>query len=145
MSLLKKFFANAEKAINKYTGDGEFLAGVAAAAANVTAADGKIEDSEKEAAISGMLANPTVSGSFGPSEIEQALKDALIRAGTMSGRMMNKRAIQALITRSPEARQDVFLIAADVANDGGIGAEERKVLADIAKALNLDGEALLAA
>lgn len=143
MGFLSNLMSSAKREIASYTGDKAFLAGVAAAAANVTAADGKIEDSELDAAISGMQANPIVSKSYTGSQIEEALTAALNRAKTRAGRMENKRAIEALMSRDIELRQDVFLIAADVADDGGIGAEERKVLEDIGKALNVDAAKLL--
>ncbi|WP_316196711.1 Tellurite resistance protein TerB [Bradyrhizobium sp. SZCCHNS3053] len=151
MSFFKNFMAKAEKAINSYSGDRVFLAGVAAAAANVTAADGSIDDAEINAAIAGMLANPIVSASYSASQIEEALNAALTRAKTRAGRMENKRAIEALMTREITVRQDVFLIAADVADqdstsgEKGIGQQERVVLAEIGKALNVDDNKLLAA
>ena len=60
MSFLKNLLDSANKTITSYSGDKAFLNGVASAAANVTAADGKIEDNEIEAAISGMQANAIV-------------------------------------------------------------------------------------
>lgn len=143
MGFLANLLARAEKTVTSYSGDSAFLHGVAAAAANVTAADGQIDDSEIDAAISGMQANPIVSASYSASQIEDALTNALRHAKTRAGRMENKRAIEALMSRPSDLRQDVFLIAADVADDGGIGAEERKVLDEIANALNLDAKKLL--
>jgi tellurite resistance protein len=145
MSLFKNFLANAQKTLTSYAGDKVFLNGVASAAANVTAADGSIDDSEIDAALSGMQANPIVSASYNSSQIEEALTAALTRAKTRAGRLENKRAIEALVTRDVNVRQDVFMVAADTADQGGIGNEERVVLADIGKLLNLDSEKLLAA
>jgi tellurite resistance protein len=145
MGFLDNILAKAQKTITSYAGDKTFLAGVAAAAANVTAADGSIDDAEINAAISGMQANPIVSASYSASQIEEALNAALVRAKSRAGRMENKRAIEALMTRDISVRQDVFLIAADVADQGEIGKEERVVLADIGKALNVDDNKLLAA
>lgn len=118
---------------------------MASAAANVTAADGKVDDNEVEAAIAGMQANPLVSASFNSSQIEEAYGSALVRAKTRAGRMENKRFIEALMTRDVSVRQDIFLIAADVADQDGIGAEERVVLHDIGKLLNIDADKLLSA
>jgi tellurite resistance protein len=58
--------------------------------------------------------------------------------------MENKRNIEALVSRDATVRQDVFLIAADVADQGGIGPEEMVVLTDIGGLLNLDAKKLLA-
>jgi tellurite resistance protein len=145
MSFFKKFLDQANKSLVSYTGDKVFLAGVAAAAANVTAADGSIDDSEVDAAISGMQANPIVSASYSGSQIEEALNAALTRAKSRAGRMENKRAIEALQTRDIGVRQDVFLIAADTADQGGIGPEEKVVLTEIGKLINVDADKLLAA
>lgn len=143
MSFLENLIATAKKTINSYSGDSIFLKGVASAAANVTAADGEIDDNEVDAAIAGMQANPIVSASFNSSQIEEAYNGALVRAKTRAGRMENKRNIEALMTRDVGVRQDVFLIAADTADQGGIGDEERVVLHDIGKLLNVDATKLL--
>jgi tellurite resistance protein len=143
MSFFKNIVASATKTFNSYTGDTAFLKGVASAAANVTAADGSIDDNEIDSAISGMQGNPLVSASYNSSQIEEALTAALSRAKSRAGRMENKRNIEALMTRDVAVRQDVFLIAADVADQGGIGSEEQVVLNDIAKLLNVDGAKLL--
>jgi hypothetical protein len=49
------------------------------------------------------------------------------------------------VTRDVSVRQDIFMIAADTADQGGIGDQEKVVLADIGKLLSLDSEKLLAA
>jgi tellurite resistance protein len=144
MSFLSSVFATARKTINSYSGDESFLKGVASAAANVTAADGSVDDNEVEAAIAGMQANTIVSASYSSSQIEEAYSAALVRAKSRAGRMENKRFIEALMTREVGVRQDVFLIAADVADQGGIGDQEMTVLHDIGKLLNVDGAKLLA-
>ncbi|MGM5019224.1 Tellurite resistance protein TerB [Tardiphaga sp. 367_B4_N1_1] len=144
MSFISKIFSDARKVVNSYVGDDAFLKGVASAAANVTAADGKIEEDEQDAAIAGMQGNALVSASFNSTQISDAYGMALIRAKTRAGRMENKRYIEALVSRDATVRQDVFLIAADVADQGGIGDQEMVVLQDIGKLLNLDANKLLA-
>jgi tellurite resistance protein len=143
MGLFSKIFSDARKAVNTYVGDDAFLKGVASAAANVTAADGSVDDNEVDAAIKGMQSNTLIAGSFNSTQISDAYGLALIRAKSRAGRMENKRNIEALVVRDAEVRQDVFLIAADVADQGGIGADEEKVLLDIGGLLNLDAKKLL--
>jgi tellurite resistance protein len=143
MGLFSKIFSDARSKINSYVGDDAFLKGVASAAANVTAADGVVEDSEVDAAIKGMQSNSIVSASFNSTQISDAYGLALIRAKTRAGRMENKRNIEALVARDATVRQDVFLIAADVADQGGIGPEEMVVLTGIGGLLNLDAKKLL--
>ena len=86
-----------------------------------------------------------MAGSYSASQIEEALTAALARAKSRAGRMENKRFIESLMARDITVRQDIFLIAADVADQGGIGDQERVVLADIGKLLNVDDNKLLAA
>lgn len=143
MGFLQNLLDQGKRAVAGYSGDAIFLNAATSAAANVTAADGKIDDAEIETAITGMQSNPILNGSFSGAKIEEALGAALTRAKTRLGRMENKRHLEALSVRPIEQRQDVFLIAADVADNGGIGDDERKVLDDIAKALNVDGAKLL--
>ena len=144
MGFLDAVLDRTKRTLATYTGDSAFLAAASAAAANVTAADGSIDDAEIDTAISGMMANKILAASYTPAKIEEALNAALTNAKSRAGRAVNKRAIEAISTRDIELRQDVFLIAADVADNNGIGADEKKVLDDIAKSLNVDGAKLLA-
>jgi tellurite resistance protein len=144
MAFFKKLGDDAVKALASYSGDKAFLLGAASFAANVTAADGSIDDAEIDAAIAGMQANQLLGKSYSSSQIEEAVNAALVRAKTRGGRMENKRNIEALLTRPIELRQDVFLIGADVADQGGsIGPEEDAVLTEGAKLLNVNKNSLL--
>lgn len=143
MAFFKQLGNEAVKALRSYSGDTVFLSAAASFAANVTAADGQIDEAEIESAISGMQSNQLLAKSFSAAQIEDAVNSALIRAKSRVGRMENKRNLEALFTRPIEQRQDVFLIGADVADQGGIGEEEDKVLTEGAKILNVDKKALL--
>ena len=52
--------------------------------------------------------------------------------------------VAALADRPVEQRQDILLIAADVADKGGVTASEHTVLDELAQALSVDKAALLA-
>ena len=144
MGILSNLVAQGKKTVASYNGDTVFLAAATSAAANVIYADGRVEDSELDAAISGMAANPILSASYSASKIEDALSQALARAKTRAGRMENRRFIEAVATRAIEMRQDVFLIGADVADaDGNMGDDERRVLDEVAKILSVDAGKLL--
>lgn len=139
----KDLIARGQKAAKAYTGDATFLSGAAAAAALVTRADGQVDESEINAALEGLTANPILK-TFLPSKIEDVFMQSLERAKSRAGKIELQRAIAALGARSLEERQDVFLIGADVADSDGIGSEERKVLEEIAKALGgIDASKLL--
>jgi tellurite resistance protein len=146
MGILSDLIAASTKVLNSYKGDTVFLHAAAAAAANVIAADGTIEDTEIDAAIKGMLANETLKASYTPSQIEVALTEALNHAKTRAGRMTNTRAIEAMAAKPADAKQDVFLIAADVTDGNsknGLGADEKASLKKIADALGVDMTRLL--
>ena len=143
MSLLKKF---AKNTFNRYSGNADFLEAVCAASALVAAADGTIDDSELEAAVEGMQNNSTLSAIYSGDEIESELLKQVKKAKTISGRNQLKRELEDVANREIQVRQDVYLVAADVANqDGNIKTEEKRVLNNIASLLRVNGEQLLAA
>jgi len=145
MGILSDIFNRVKTELGSYNGDKSFLLAASAAAALVTAADGTIDDSEIDTAIKGLTENTILKGSFKPSEIEEALTTALNNSKSRAGKAILTREIEALMARPIEQRQDVFLIAADVADNDGIGAEEKEVLGKIAKSLSLgDVDKLLA-
>jgi len=145
MSFLKSVFGKASKALTNYSGDTVFLNAVASSVGNVILADGKAEDSEKDKARKGLMSNDILKNSFTPSQIDEAINASLVRAQTRAGRMENRRFIEAVATRPVEQRTDIFLISADVADDGGIGDDEQKALETIASILNVEAKTLLAA
>ncbi|WP_204310650.1 hypothetical protein, partial [Escherichia coli] len=71
------------------------------------------------------------------------LYEAIARAKTRAGRIENLRFCEALAERPLSQRQDVFLIAADVADFGGISEVEHKALDEIALSLKVEKSALL--
>lgn len=144
MGFLSNLLSSAQKTVSSYTGDKVFLKAGASAAANITLADGKMDDSEQDAAVAGLMGNAILKGSFTPAEIEAEYNDALARAKTRAGRAENTRFIEAMMSRPVEQRQDIFYIAADVADSDEIGDDERRMLDNIAKALGgLDAAKLL--
>jgi tellurite resistance protein len=126
--------------LRSYAGDHKFLDAAAAAAALVIAADGTVEDSEVEAGIKGMLGNPVLSSSFSPSQIEDALAQALDKSKSRAGRIQIARVIEAAGVRELTQRQDIFLIATDVTEGNTIshlGPKETEALSRIADELRL--------
>lgn len=144
-ALFKKLAGDGLKKFRTYAGDTVFLAGAASAAANMTAADGSIEEAEIKKAKRVMGDNPIIKASFSQSDIEKALNEALDRAETRSGRGENAKAIAKLVDRDQEDREAVFLIALDVADIGDIGEKEDRALTTLADALKVNKNALLAA
>lgn len=143
MSIFQDAILRFGRTIMSYAGDALFLQAAVSAAANVTVADGDVDEEEVESAIVGMRANPILQKSYNTLRIEQELYEGIARAKTRAGRIENLRHVASIADRPIVQRQDVFLIAADVADFGGISAVEHKALDEIAAALQVDKPALL--
>lgn len=141
--LFSKLAGDGVKALRTYAGDTTFLLAASSFAANVTWADGEVEEAEVKKAVQVMKANPIIKASYTPSEIEKYVNEALDRGETRTGRMQNQRYIEAMQTRSDAERQDIFLIGVDVADVGEIGDAEMKVLKKGGELLSVDANALL--
>ncbi|GJD78679.1 tellurite resistance TerB family protein [Methylobacterium gregans] len=143
MSILQDAILRFGRTIMSYAGDAVFLEAAVSAAANVIVADGDIAEEEVESAIAGMRANPILEKSYDTLRIEQELYEGIARAKTRAGRVENLRLVEAVADRPVEQRQDIFLIAADVADAGGIKETEHRALSEIAASLDVDKDALL--
>lgn len=143
MSIFQDAILRFGRTIMSYAGDAMFLQAAVSAAANVIVADGDVAEEEVEAAIVGIRANPILEKSYDTLRVEQELYEAISRAKTRAGRIENLRAASAIAGRPIEQRQDVFLIAADVADLGGISEVEHKALDEIATSLEVEKAALL--
>lgn len=132
------------RAVKSLAGDAVFMQAAVAAAANIIVADGETDEEEIESALVSMRANPLLAKSYDTLTLEKELYEALARAELRAGRLENLRLIAAIEDRPIEHRQHVFLIAADVADKGGITETEHKVLDEIARVLDVEKIALLA-
>jgi tellurite resistance protein len=91
-----------------------------------------------------MLKNSALKSAFTSSEIESAFVAACGRSKTRAGRLENNQALEAVATRDENLKKAIFMMAADVADDGQIASEEDAVLGKIASILGLDKARLLA-
>lgn len=126
-------------AVNKYSGQKDFLESVCAVSALVASADGDISDSEIEATVKAITSNASLSATFNGREIEKCANEMLQRAsGGRMGRMGLYREIEDIAADADKA-EAVLLAALDVAEgDGTIDPEEQKVLEKVASTLKLD-------
>jgi tellurite resistance protein len=145
MGLFQDAFTRFGRVVRSYSGDTAFLHAAVSATANVIMADREIDEDEIETALSVMSANPILQKSYGVLKLEQELHEAIARAKSRAGRIENMRYVGAILERPSEQRQDVFLIAADVADQGGISELEHKVLDEVAETLGIDKAYLLGA
>lgn len=146
MRFLDIFRSKGADAINRLSGNADFLEATCAAGVLVANADGSISDEEIVAAIEGMQNNKALSSAYTAQAIEAEMMKQAKKAKTPSGRVQLKREITDVVSKDPTLKEDVFMVAADVAYaDGTVSPEERKVLESIAGLLGVDANRLLAA
>lgn len=133
------FMNKLKGATNKFAGRKDFLEAVCAAAALVAAADGEIEDSEIDATVKTISANPSLSAAFSTREIEMTAETMLKRAQAgRTGRMGLYKEIED-IAGDAEMGETVYLTALDVSEpDGEIEPQEKDVLKKIAGLLKVN-------
>lgn len=145
MQILRDLFGQLGRTVTAYAGDRSLMLAAVSAAANVIVADGEVAGAEFEAAIQGLRADPVLVKGYDTLMLETELYDGIARARTRLGRAENLRNVAAIAPRPASQRENVFLIAADVADQDGISGIEASALGEIARALGLDGRALLTA
>ena len=143
MGLFDNLLGKVSSDFTKYSGDAAFLSAAASASALVVNADGQIDDAEINAALKGLSGNAKLAAAYKPSQIEEELNTALNDSKSRAGKIKLTRALEADATRPLEQRQDILLVAADVADLGGIGDKEKEALTEIGKLINIDGAKLL--
>lgn len=144
MGVFHEFFGRFSQNVTAYLGDRALMEAAVSAAANVILADYEIDEEEIEVALTGMRANPILEKGYDTLKLEAELFEGIARARTRAGRAENLAFVSAIADREPAQRKSVFLIAADVADQAGISAVEHAALAEIAGALGVDKDALLA-
>ena len=145
MSLLRDLFGHVGRTVTAYAGDRALMLAAVSAAANVIVADGEVASLEFDAALHGLRADPVLMKGYDTLMLETELYDGIARARTRLGRAENLRHVAAVAGRPADQRENVFLIAADVADQDGISNIEAGALGTIAAALRLDAVALLRA
>jgi tellurite resistance protein len=142
LGLAKRIFGGAVKEVKAdYSGNKDFLEAVCAAAALVAAADGDIEDCERQKIQKVITNHPKLGKMYKSTDIEATSEAMFKRAKDKSGRQQLARELEDIKGR-PDATQmaeDVYLIAEDIANaDGEIEPVEQDMLAKIASKLGVD-------
>lgn len=144
MGAFQDFVGRFTQNVAAYLGDRALMEAAVSAAANVILADYEVDEEEIEVALAGMRANPILEKGYDTLKLEAELFEGIARARTRAGRAENLRFVSALADREIDQRKNVFLIAADVADQAGISAVEQVALSEIAGALGVDKDALLA-
>lgn len=121
-------------------GNKDFLEGVCAGIALVSAADGDIEDAEKRKALEIVKGHAKLGKLYQPAQVEECMTRMLSLATTVSGRLQLGREIEEVRTRLQDraALEDVIATMVDIASsDGEIEPQELKVIASVAGKLGL--------
>ena len=121
----------------KFSGKTDFLEAVCAASALVATADGDLDDSELLAAVAAVKSNAALSGAFDARAIETTMDKMCSRSVGRVGKAGLFKEIED-IKADHDMGETVLLVALDVADSGGISAEEKAVLAKIASTVGLD-------
>ena len=145
MSLLRDLLGQVSRTVTAYVGDRALMLAAVSAAANVIVADGEVAGQEFDVALHGLTADPVLMKGYDALMLETELYEGIARARTRLGRAENLRHVAAVAERPASQRENVFLIAADVADQDGISNIEASALGAIAAALQVDGAGLLQA
>lgn len=129
------------KLISDLGKDEDFLEAACAAVALIAAADGSIEDSEREKAVRVISNHKTLGSVYKVHQIETCMESMFRKVKDASGRQELAQELDDLKGKSNGAQMAdyVYLIAADVAAaDGSVAPEETEVLKKLAKRLRVD-------
>jgi tellurite resistance protein len=132
------------KAVNKYSGKKDFLEAAAAAGVLAARANG-IDDNEIAALVDTISSMPALTSNYSVPEIEEEVEKAINRSKTAVGRAGLRREVTDVARKDITLREDVFLVAVEVASGDGIDAKEEAVLRDIANILSVNYDKLAAA
>ncbi|MDX0230328.1 TerB [Sinorhizobium meliloti] len=140
------FKSNAKEAINKFAGNTDYLEGMSAACALVAAAEGGIDDAEYDKTVAVIRANSAISSAFNAQQIESTFSRMTPKTATRSGKSELKNEIREVIARDKTGQMGTAILLAclDVADEGGIGAQEEAVMRDIATICNVSYDKLAA-
>ena len=134
MGLLQGLLGNrAKEAVQKFSGNQDFLEGLCAACAWVAGAEGGIDDDEFDQTLKVINSNSAISSGFKTQEIEMCFSKMTPKTTTRSGKSELKREITEAIERSKDGTmgQAIVLAALDVADMGGISSAEEIVLREL--------------
>ena len=146
MSLLRDIFGRLTQAVTAYAGDKALMLAAVSAAANVIVADGEVAGAGiRRRPCTACRADPVLMKGYDALMLETELYEGIARARTRLGRAENLRHVAAIAERPQSQRENVFLIAADVADQDGISSIEASALGEIAAALRVDGDRAAAA
>jgi tellurite resistance protein TerB len=141
--ILKTMSSGVTKQLNPaYANNMDFLEAAVAASALVAAADGSIDQGEREEAIALLTSHKTLGALYGSSKIRDTAAAMFDRANSQSGKASLARELTDIKGKpgGTQMAEDVYFIACDVAASGGVSEAETATLTRIANTLGVNPE-----
>lgn len=134
----------ANAAVQKFSGNMDFLEALCAGCALTAAAEGGIDDAEFEKTLKVIQANNAVSAGFNTMQIETTFTKMAKQTDTRMGKSQLKNEIREAVARDEAMGEAIVLTCLDVADTGGISPEEVEVMKQIAALCNVNYDKLAA-
>jgi tellurite resistance protein TerB len=136
--------SKAKDAVQKFSGNTDFLEALCAGCALTAAAEGGIDDKEFDTTLKVIQANSAIAAGFSTRDIESAFSRMAPKTGTRMGKSELKREIEEAVARDKNMGEAIVLACLDVADTGGISPEEETVMKTIAEICQVNYEKLKA-
>lgn len=143
MGIFGKLLGNrAKDAVQKFSGNTDFLEALCAGCALTAAAEGGIDDAEYDQALRIIQSNSAISAGFSPRDIESAFSRMAPKTASRMGKSELKREIEEAVKRDQSMGEAIVLACLDVADTGGISEPEKVVMKGIAEICGVNYEKL---
>jgi tellurite resistance protein TerB len=134
MGIFGKLLGNKTKdAVQRFSGNTDFLEALCAGCALTAAAEGGIDDAEYDTVLKVIQSNSAISAGFSARDIESCFSRMAPKTATRMGKSELKREIEEAIKRDQGMAEAIVLACLDVADTGGISPAEETVMKQIAE------------
>jgi tellurite resistance protein TerB len=145
MGIFGKLLGNkAKDAVQKFSGNTDFLEALCAGCALTAAAEGGIDDAEYDQTLKVIQSNSAISAGFSPRDIEACFSRLAPKTSSRMGKAELKREIEEAVKRDQSMGEAIVLACLDVADTGGISPPEEEVMKIIAGLCQVNYEKLKA-
>jgi tellurite resistance protein TerB len=150
MGIFGKLLGNkAKDAVQKFSGNTDFLEALCAGCALTAAADGDvgkgtIDDAEYDQTLKVIQSNSAISAGFSPRDIEACFSRLAPKTASRMGKAELKREIEEAVKRDQSMGEAIVLACLDVADTGGISSPEEEVMKTIAQICQVNYDKLKA-
>ena len=139
MGIFGKLLGNrAKDAVQKFSGNTDFLEALCAGCALVAAADGKIDDDEYDQALRIIQSNSAIAAGFSARDIESCFSRMAPKTTSRMGKSELKREIEEAVKRNQDMGEAIVLACLDVADTGGISENETAIMRQISEMVGVN-------